>query len=207
MLPSGALLARDAQQLHLEVQRGVRWDRAPGRAAFAVGDGGRAYQARLAAKHGDILGTDFGAFARCSAGAGGAGGSRRGSFSADPEVLLLIVNNASPPADGGRGGASSGGGGGSGGGRSADDAAPAAAARSPPRPPPSFASGEDHPFPASGELVFGMAGTVYVFAFLNAPPVGATPGPEDRVARTPMPLPVALGTTQDVAIEILHRDG
>ena len=73
--------------------------------------------------------------------------------------------------------------------------------------PDSFAFVEDTTFPASGELVFGMAGSFYVFAFLNAPPVEATPGPEDRVARTPMALPVALGTTQDVAIEILDRDG
>lgn len=73
--------------------------------------------------------------------------------------------------------------------------------------PDSFALVEGTTFPASGELVFGTAGSFYVFAFLNAPPVEATPGPEDRVARTPMPLPVALGTTQDVAIEILDRDG
>ena len=73
--------------------------------------------------------------------------------------------------------------------------------------PDSFALVEGTTFPASGELVFGAPGTFYVFAFLNAPPAEAVPGPEDRVARSPMPVSVALGTTQEVAIEILDRDG
>lgn len=73
-------------------------------------------------------------------------------------------------------------------------------------PPEGYAVVKDPTFPASGELVFATAGSYWVTANLNAPPVLFQPGPEDRVGATAAAVDVRLGATQDVTIELLDRD-
>ena len=73
-------------------------------------------------------------------------------------------------------------------------------------PPEAYAVVKDPTFPASGELLFATAGTYWVSANLNAPPVLFLPGPEDRVGVAAAAVDVRLGTSQDVVIDLLDRD-
>lgn len=74
-------------------------------------------------------------------------------------------------------------------------------------PGDSFAVVKDPTFPATGELVFAEAGSYWVFVNLNAPPVEAVAGPEDRVGRSMTAVDVQLGATRELTIELLDRDG
>lgn len=74
-------------------------------------------------------------------------------------------------------------------------------------PGDSFAVVTDPTFPATGELVFAEAGSYWVFVNLNAPPVEAVAGPEDRVGRSATAVDVQLGATRELTIELLDRDG
>lgn len=69
-------------------------------------------------------------------------------------------------------------------------------------PGEAYAVVKDPTFPATGELYFGEAGTYWIFARLNAPPVEAISGPEDRDTRSMAPVEVSLGRIQELTLAL-----
>jgi len=69
-------------------------------------------------------------------------------------------------------------------------------------PGEAYAGIKDLTFPATGELFFAEAGSYWIFARLNAPPVEATSGPEDRDVRSMAPVDVALGAVREITLAL-----